>query len=110
MTGPISHTVQSGIKAFGLIQAEATQLSATVNVVSTGVANAGVRLPISLAGTFVYVINASNQTYMIYPATGHQIDALGMNAGMAIQGGQKLQFVCTDPTQWYALGGMGFDS
>lgn len=110
LTGPIMHTVQSGIEAFGMIQNDATQLVATVNVVSTGLANAGVRLPTAQAGTFVYVINASNQTYMIYPATGHQIDQQGVNAAMPIEPGQKLQFVCTDPTQWYALGGMGFDS
>ena len=110
MTGPIQHTVQAGIEAFGLIQDDATQLHATVNVITLGAANTGVRLPLAAIGTFVYVINAGSQTYMIYPTSGAQIDAEGVDEALAIQPGQKLQLVCTDTDQWYALGGMGFDS
>jgi hypothetical protein len=65
----------TGLVALGSTIADALQLSAVWNTITTSSASTGVILPPTEAGAFVGIRNDSGQTITIYPKSGSTINA-----------------------------------
>lgn len=97
----IVDTSSSSVSAAGTLQSDATQLSKTVNLISTGSLNQGVKLPTAVAGRTVVVINQSGATLKLWPGTGASIDGGSANASINIATATSYILVGTDSTHWY---------
>jgi hypothetical protein len=103
---PSSYSISSvgaGISAAGTVQSNATALTTQFNVVSTVASGAGVRLPVSIAGMRITVLNTSANALLVYPATSGIINSQAANAAYSHPAGARLDFISTTTTQWYTL-------
>lgn len=83
-------------------QANATQLTATINRV-TVVATAGdsVKLPAAKAGSWLMVFNKDSTDSMnVFPSTGDAINALSANAAYALAATKGALFACAVDGTW----------
>jgi len=99
-------TFATGISAAGTTNADATQLSADFNVVTTAATNAGVKLPDVEVGSQVVVVNGGVAAPMrIYPGTGYQINNDTATTGFASLGAKKAAiFIRGSATHWACAG------
>lgn len=68
-------------------QAGAAALTGAVNLVTTGNANDGVRLPSNRsAGDILYIVNNSTNAAKVYPPTGGAINGGSANADVLLRG------------------------
>lgn len=65
-------------------QAGATALTASTNLVTTGVANDGVLLPSATMGTICTVVNLSANALKIYPPVGGALNGGTVNAAVTL--------------------------
>jgi hypothetical protein len=102
--GTLDADVKTGIVAAGNnSQANATALTASINVVSTAVAATtdSVRLPtIGGVGESVIVANDDDGTINLFPASGQYINAGAQNAGTALTTGQRALCISISMTKW----------
>lgn len=49
------------------------------------------------------VVNAGAQSMNVFPRTGEQINALGVNAAFALAAGKTANFYCTAIGQWHCM-------
>jgi hypothetical protein len=110
VTTYLQRSAASGLTAFaGGGQASALQLAKDVNRVTT-VATSGdsVKLPPALAGMKVVVINDGANSMNVFPSSGEQIDALGVDAAFALTTTAKnTTFVCASAGLWKSIAGAG---
>jgi hypothetical protein len=104
LSGYLMHSVNPAVSAAGTVQTDATALNKTINVITSGTLNQGVRLPAAAAGMVLYVTNASGATLKVYPATGAQINSLGTNTGLTIGANSTVHFIAPTTSQWYSTG------
>jgi hypothetical protein len=99
------YTIRSvaGISAAGTNLATATALGKDINLVSTGSAGQGVRLPGATVGMTITVINITGVALNVYPEANAKIDGLTANSALALGSSARLQFVSTAINQWYSL-------
>lgn len=86
-------------------QGLAVPLTTVINRL-TVVASAGdsVSLPKAAPGMQLVVINATAATSAnVFPFTGDQIEALGVNAAFALPGAKSATFYCTVAGQWHKI-------
>jgi hypothetical protein len=102
LTGYLMHSVSASVAAAGTVQTDATALTKTINLVTSGSLNQGIRLPSAAAGMVIYVTNASGATLKVYPSTGAQINSLGTNAAFSIGANSTVHFIAPTTTQWYS--------
>lgn len=85
-------------------QAGATALTGAVNVVTTGNASDGVKLPTDVAvGDVVYIVNVSNAALNVYPATGGAINGGSANAAKALAANMSGAYVSLGGENWGAV-------
>lgn len=86
-------------------QASALQLAREVNRVTTvGSAGDSVKLPVSVAGMQVVVINAAAANAMdVFPSSGEQINALGADTALSVAANSTVLFVCAVAGQWNTI-------
>lgn len=110
VTSYLQRSAASGLTAFaGGGQASALQLTKDVNRVTT-VASSGdsVKLPPGLPGMKVVVINDGANSMSVYPTSGEEIDALGVDAAFALTTTAKnTTFVCASAGLWKSIAGAG---
>ena len=95
--------VADTLTAAGTTNADALQLSAIINRVTTTALNAGLRLMLPEAGSQVMVINSGANALLVYPGTGAAINALTVTtAGFSIAAGGRSLFVGTSSANWFA--------
>jgi hypothetical protein len=86
-------------------QATAVLMTAAMNritIVATG--NDSVKLPPSVAGLDVVIINAAaSNAANVYPATGDQINVLGVNAAFSVAANKVATFYCCTAGQWHSI-------
>jgi len=104
----IQHTVATGISAAGTTAADATQLTKTINVVSTVAANSGVRLSDSYPiGAVVYILNTdAADTLKVYPkSSGGTINGSSVAAieVIATTGKGGTAFIQAAASTWYTV-------
>lgn len=99
-------SANNNITAFaGGGQASATLLTAVINRVTT-VASAGdsVKLAVCKKGMQQTVSNAAAANSMnVFPSSGDQINALGVNAAFAVAAGKTANFSSAADGQWHAV-------
>jgi len=96
--------VVNSITAAGTTNADATQLSAAINRVTTAAASTGVRLMAPKEGSGVVVINSGANAVLVYPSTGAQINALTVTTGgFSVAAGGRALFVGVGSANWFAI-------
>lgn len=103
-TGPIVGSQADTLTAHsGGGQTSALALTAGMNRVTTVAAAAdSVKLPVSVAGMQIIVINAAATNAMnVYPQTGEIINALSANTALSIVAGKTASFYCVTAGQWH---------
>jgi hypothetical protein len=91
----------TGLVAVGSTAADALQLSAVWNTLTTSSASTGVKLPPTEAGAFVGIRNDSGQTITVYPATSSTINAGASSYSLATA--KTALFFAPSATTWAAI-------
>jgi len=91
----------TGLVAVGSTAADALQLSAIWNTLTTSSASTGVKLPPTEAGAMVGIRNDSGQTITVYPATGSTINAAAASYSLATA--KTALFFAPSATTWAAI-------
>ena len=85
MARAINGQVQSAVTAAGTTITGATDLTASINVVTTAAANSGVQVPNGEIGDEVEILNLGANAVTVYPdASANQINALSAGAGFLL--------------------------
>lgn len=90
----------TGLVATGTTAADALQLSASWNAITTSAASTGVKLPAVSQG-FMGIRNDSGQTITIYPQTGATVNAAA--ASVTIATAKTMILFQTSPTTWASV-------
>jgi hypothetical protein len=109
-TGLVYELAQDAVTArAGGGQALATQLTAqTTRVTVCATAGDSVKLPTSLAGLELTIINAGVAPMAVFPATGDTINGLAANASVTMPPKSVDIFVCPLAGAWHAEVGVGY--
>lgn len=92
------------LTATGTTNADALQLSAAINRVTTTAAGTGVLLPPIEQGSGVVVMNSGANALLVYPGTGAAINALTTTTGgFSVAAGGRALFVAVNGTRWGAI-------
>ena len=85
-------------------QAGATALTGSVNVVTTGNASDGVKLPAGYGvGEVIHVVNISGVALNVYPATGGAINGGSANAAKALAANMAGTYISLGSENWGAV-------
>jgi hypothetical protein len=102
--GAILGSTANTLTAAGTTNADALQLSAVINRVTTTASGAGVRLPVPQPGESVVVVNSGANALLVYPGTGVQINALtATTGGFSVAAGGRALFVAVSNVFWFAI-------
>jgi hypothetical protein len=96
----------NSISAAGTVQANATQLTNSINVVTTVSAGSGVKLPVAEAGMRIIVRNSTSTILNVYPNTGAAIEPALANAAYTLNATTSMEFFCSTggaSGQWFTL-------
>jgi hypothetical protein len=97
-------TVGPSISATGTSQGDAYILVTQINGVTTANIGTGVRLPTSIQGMRIIIMNLdSANTLNVYPDSGSKINSLSTNSPYSLPAGGRLEFVALTTSQWYTL-------
>lgn len=91
----------TGLVAVGSTAADALQLSAVWNTITTSSASTGVKLPPTEAGAMVGIRNDSGQTVTVYPATSSTINAGASSVSLATA--KTMILFATSATTWASV-------
>ena len=91
----------TGLVALGSTIADALQLSAVWNTVTTSSASTGLSLPPTEVGAMVGVRNDSGQTIVIYPKSGSTINAAASSLNVATA--KTVILFATSATTWASV-------
>lgn len=81
----INGQVQSAVSAAGTVITDATDLTASVNVVTTAAASSGVQLPSAEVSDSVEILNLGANAVTVYPdSASNQINALSAGSGFLL--------------------------
>ena len=92
--------VGNTLTATGTTTADALQLSAVHNRVSTTAASTGVKLPTCETGAVMTVSNDGASTLTVYPQSGTTIDG---SASVSIATTKRRIFIGISPTVWVSI-------
>lgn len=84
-------------------QGPAFQITTSIARVTTVATTAdSVKLPASVAGLTIAILNSGANSLNIFPAQGDAINALGVNAAFALAAaGSTTYFICYTAGQWF---------
>src|SRR5690349_7351802 len=84
-------------------QSAATQLGNGINHVTTVATIAdSVKLPPSVAGMIVYVINGATNSMQVYGTSPDTINGVATGTGVALAGNTGATYVCPVAGKWFA--------
>lgn len=101
----VKQSAADAITAFaGGGQTNATALPASFNRVATvATANDSVKLPASVAGRSVYVVNGSANSMQVFGAGTDTIDDVATATGVAQAAGKSATYFCPVAGKWYRV-------
>ena len=99
----INGTIAPAVSAAGTTISDATDLVASINVVTTAAASRGVQLPSCEVGDEVEIVNLGASALTVYPDTSSQINALSANTGFTLATNTAVKLRRFTSTRW-----MGF--
>lgn len=91
----------TGLVAVGSTAADALQLSAVWNTLTSSSASTGVKLPPTEVGAMVGIRNDSGQTIKVYPATGSTVNAAAASVDIATA--KTMILFATSATTWASV-------
>jgi hypothetical protein len=91
----------TGLVAVGSTAADALQLSAVWNTITTSSSGTGVKLPPTEVGAMVGIRNDSGQTVTVYPATSSTINAAAASVTLATA--KTMILFATSATTWASV-------
>lgn len=104
--GLIRSVPATALTATGATPGGALQLTANFNQVTTVSAGTGVRLPSAggnnVTGAPCVVFNRGANTLNVYPPSGGEIDALGVDTAFTVAAGASQAFYATSNLQYYS--------
>jgi len=100
-TTSISGTGATGLVATGTTIADALQLSASWNAITTSSASTGVILPPTEVGAVIGIRNDSGQTIAIYPKAGSTVNAAASSVNVATA--KTILLFATSATTWASI-------
>lgn len=104
LLGEIRLTAGNALTATGTVQADALQLTATINRVTTTASGTGAKLYSSpAAGSFQVVFNGGSNPLKIYPQSSGTINGLAANASMTLATNTTCLFFAASSTAWVAI-------
>lgn len=103
VSGLTAVSVDAAVTADGLDFSTAAVLNRNINIVTTGLPNRGVKLPVAIAGYRIVVKNSTGNAIKVYPNTAASIDALASEAEFDLADGATKEFYSISSTQWYTL-------
>lgn len=93
--------VQSAVSAAGTVIGDATDLTASINVVTTAAASSGVQLPNVQIGDSVEILNLGANAVTVYPdTTSGQINALSAGSGFSLATNTAVMLRKFTSTRW----------
>ena len=93
----------AALSGAGTTQGTATVITKQTNEFTTVGAGQGAKLPSPEQGEFIFVANAGANALLVYPDTGHSINALAANAAFSLATGKNALFWAATASKWYAL-------
>jgi hypothetical protein len=113
MLGLFQEVATNAITAVGTTQGAAVALTAQINNVTTSTATSktfnGVKLPASVAGLEIELINSSANPIQVYGASTDTINGVATAIGVTQPPNSVVEYSCTAAGTWYAEGlGVGF--
>ena len=99
-------STSNSITAAGTTQSDATQLTKSINIVTTVPASSGVKLPAAEAGMRIIVRNSTSTALKVYPNTGAAIEPALANAAYTLNATTSMEFFCSTggaSGQWFTL-------
>lgn len=101
MARGINGQVQSAISAAGTVITDATDLTASINVVTTAAANSGVQLANTEIGDEVEILNLGANAVTVYPpTTSARINALSAGSGFLLATNTAVKLRKFTTTRW----------
>jgi len=91
----------SGLSAAGTTQGTATAITNQTNEFTTVGSGQGGILPSPEQGEFIFVANAGANALLVYPASGHSINALSANTAFSLAAGKNAMFWAATSSKWY---------
>ena len=91
----------TGLVAVGSTAADALQLSAVWNTITTSAASTGVILPPTEVGAVIGIRNDSGQTITVYPKSGSTINAAASTLSVATA--KTVLLFATSATTWASV-------
>jgi hypothetical protein len=101
----VSSSATSAISAAGTTLGTATALTTSINLVSTAVAGAGVKLPTGYTtndAVAVFNDNTGASFYVYPPTSTQQINQLAVGIGMLLATNTSCIFIKVSTTRWVA--------
>jgi hypothetical protein len=99
-------SVNNSISASGTTQGTATLLSKSINIVTSGIANSGVILPVAVPGMRIVVRNSTSNNIYVYPNTGAAIEPTLADFPYTLNATTSMEFFCSQggsSGQWFTL-------
>ena len=96
----LAGTISSAVSAAGTTISDATDLTASINVITTCAAGAGVQLPSCDVGDEIEVLNLGAGAGYVYPYTSEQINALSANKGFVLAPNTAVKLRKFTTTRW----------
>ena len=97
----INGQVQSAITAAGTTITDATDLLASINVVTTATASTGVQLPLCEIGDEVEILNLGANAVTVYPdSSSNRINALTAGSGFLLATNTAVKLRKFTATRW----------
>lgn len=102
-TGVAKFSITNPISTAGSDQASATELTSTVNIITTAVTGQGVKLPAAQGGNLVIVRNSGLGDAFLYPGAGASIGSQAANDPITMPTGASLLFFAGSTTEWFIM-------
>lgn len=101
MARALGGQVQSAVSAAGTTISDATDLTASINVVTTAAASSGVQLPNVQVGDSMEILNLGANAVTIYPDTSSsRINALSAGSGFLLATNTAVMLRKFTSTRW----------
>lgn len=99
----INGQVQSAVSAAGTVITDATDLTASINVITTAAASTGVQLPSAEIGDSVEILNLGSNAVTVYPdSASNRINALSAGSGFLLATNTSVWLRKFTSTRWMA--------
>jgi len=100
VTGYRLRGIGNALTAAGTTRADALQLAAEINRVSTAASGTGVILPVGVVGMVITVLNAGANLMKVYASASETIDGTAGSNGVSLSAAARCDYIFTVANTW----------